>query len=85
MKAKETLRISCTGYLTTVGLYMGDTTSGKLRYLNSIPCREVMNCETGKWYDCNDSWVKSISGHDTESSSAYVLFYVMKGGVRITP
>jgi ubiquitin C-terminal hydrolase len=39
-----------------------------------------MNCETGKWYDCNDSWVKSISGHDSESSSAYVLFYVIKGG-----
>jgi ubiquitin C-terminal hydrolase len=44
-----------------------------------------MNCESGKWYDCNDSWVKQISGHDSESSSAYVLFYVMKNGVKVTP
>ncbi len=28
-----------------------------------------------KWYNCNDSWVKSISEPDLESASAYVLFY----------
>ena len=21
---------------------------------------EAMNCDSGKWYDCNDSWVKQI-------------------------
>ena len=44
-----------------------------------------MNSETGKWYECNDSWVKQISGPDSESSSAYVLFYVMKQGVKVSP
>ena len=44
-----------------------------------------MNKESGKWYDCNDSWVKQISAPDSESSSAYVLFYVMKNGVKVTP
>lgn len=28
-----------------------------------------------QWYDCNDSWVKPISGPDLNSTSAYVLFY----------
>lgn len=47
--------------------------------LSNLPCTffsEVMNVSTGKWYDCNDSWVKPISSPDTESASAYVLFYV---------
>jgi ubiquitin C-terminal hydrolase len=38
---------------------------------------EVQNLSTGKWYDCNDSWVKQIGSPDTESASCYVLFYVM--------
>ena len=37
---------------------------------------EVENLGTGKWYDCNDSWVKQVTGPDTDSASAYVLFYV---------
>ena len=37
---------------------------------------EVMNHNTGKWFDCNDSWVKPIAAPDTDSASAYVLFYV---------
>mmetsp|Transcript_58950 Transcript_58950/g.81051 ORF Transcript_58950/g.81051 Transcript_58950/m.81051 type:complete len:135 (+) Transcript_58950:1363-1767(+) len=31
----------------------------------------------GRWYCCNDSHVSRISGPDTSSSSAYVLFYKM--------
>jgi ubiquitin C-terminal hydrolase len=38
---------------------------------------EVLN-DDGKWYRCNDSWVTSINEADLESSSAYVLFYIMK-------
>jgi hypothetical protein len=75
----------------TVGPSTEGTISGKFPSIYSRkhdPCvsvSEVMNCESGKWYDCNDSWVKQISGHDAESSSAYVLFYVMKNGVKVTP
>mmetsp|Transcript_6618 Transcript_6618/g.4967 ORF Transcript_6618/g.4967 Transcript_6618/m.4967 type:complete len:225 (+) Transcript_6618:886-1560(+) len=32
--------------------------------------------DNGKWYDCNDSWVTSTNEPDTNSSSAYVLFYI---------
>jgi len=38
---------------------------------------EVQNVTTGKWYRCNDSHVNQISAPDTNSTSAYVLFYVM--------
>jgi ubiquitin C-terminal hydrolase len=75
MKAKRELNTSCTGYLTIAALYMVATTLGKL-FSNLVPGSEAMNLSTGKWYDCNDSWVKPISGPDSESASAYVLFYV---------
>ncbi|CDW83589.1 ubiquitin carboxyl-terminal hydrolase 2-like [Stylonychia lemnae] len=38
--------------------------------------REIYNLDDGKWYQCNDSWVKQCTP-DLQSSSAYVLFYVM--------
>jgi len=41
-------------------------------------CSEVQNLASGNWYDCNDSWVKQIKEPETESASAYVLFYVQK-------
>lgn len=31
--------------------------------------------KSGKWYRCNDSHVTAISSPDTQSSSAYVVFY----------
>lgn len=37
---------------------------------------EVMNLETNKWYECNDSRVSQKSSPDTSSASAYVLFYI---------
>lgn len=38
---------------------------------------EVQNLDDGQWYNCNDSRCsKSYSGADTQSASAYVLFYV---------
>jgi len=39
---------------------------------------DVKNVAEGKWYRCNDSHVSSIASPDTSSSSAYVLFYVMR-------
>ena len=37
---------------------------------------EVMNLDTNTWYDCNDSRCSKISMPDTQSASAYVLFYI---------
>jgi len=80
------------GYRIIVGPSTVGTISGKFpinfysrKHDSCVFVSEVMNCESGKWYDCNDSWVKQISGHDAESSSAYVLFYVMKNGVKVIP
>ena len=39
---------------------------------------EVFNFGDNRWYDCNDSHVRRTSAPDTSSSSAYLLFYVMK-------
>jgi len=39
---------------------------------------EVLNQADGKWYNCNDSHVSRISSPDNSSSSAYILFYVMR-------
>jgi hypothetical protein len=37
------------------------------------------NCETGKWYDFNDSSVSELDGsHEVVSPAAYVLFYIRK-------
>lgn len=37
---------------------------------------EVMNLETQKWFECNDSRCTMKSSPDTSSASAYVLFYI---------
>lgn len=77
MKVRRMLSTNYTGYRTIAGLYMAGITSGK-SYLLHVVLSEVMNTDSGKWYDCNDSWVKQISGPDNDSASAYVLFYVQQ-------
>jgi len=37
---------------------------------------EAQNLDTQNWYNCNDSHVSKLSGPDTSSASAYVLFYI---------
>ena len=37
---------------------------------------EVMNLDKGEWFCCNDSHCSKISSPDTNSASAYVLFYI---------
>jgi len=38
---------------------------------------EVMNLDDNRWYNCNDSNCSKLSKPDTNSSSAYVVFYIM--------
>lgn len=38
---------------------------------------DVMNIDDGSWYNCNDSRCKKQISADTNSTSAYVLFYMM--------
>jgi len=75
MKAKAKLSTVSTAYRTTAAPFTVATTFGKPPVKTDLSS-EVENLATGKWYDCNDSWVKQISGPDTDSASAYVLFYV---------
>jgi ubiquitin C-terminal hydrolase len=37
---------------------------------------EAQNLDNKTWYNCNDSHCSKISGPDTSSASAYVLFYI---------
>jgi len=40
---------------------------------------EVKNLDTGVWYNCNDSHCSKLSGgNDSQSASAYVLFYIQQ-------
>ena len=38
---------------------------------------DVMNVDDGTWYNCNDSRCTKTISADTNSTSAYVLFYMM--------
>lgn len=38
---------------------------------------EAMNLDTNQWYTCNDSVCSKTGAADTDSASAYVLFYIM--------
>ena len=49
-----------------------------VRHFSHGAFSEVMNLDSRKWFECNDSWVKAISGPDSDSASAYVLFYVQQ-------
>jgi ubiquitin C-terminal hydrolase len=71
------LSTNYTGYHIIAGPYMAVIMFGK-SFLLHIVLSEVMNTDSRKWYDCNDSWVKQISGPDSDSASAYVLFYVQQ-------
>ena len=39
---------------------------------------EVMNLDDGTWYNCNDSMCRKQISADTNSTSAYVLFYMIQ-------
>jgi len=39
---------------------------------------DVMNIDDGSWYNCNDSRCQKTVSADTNSTSAYVLFYMMQ-------
>ncbi len=72
MKARGKLTTNFMVFHTTVALYMAVITFGKNFQILKKICQkmltfyysEVMNIDSGKWYDCNDSWVKQISGPD---------------------
>lgn len=61
---------------TTVAVFMVDTTYGKCVKINFVS--DVLNMGDNRWYNCNDSVISRRSSPDTDSSSAYVLFYVMQ-------
>lgn len=37
---------------------------------------EVLDMDSGEWYNCNDSICSKIGSADVDSASAYVLFYI---------
>ena len=39
---------------------------------------EVMSMSDRRWYNCNDSTVRPIAAPDNNSSSVYVLFYMIQ-------
>ena len=70
----------CLVFHITVVAFTAVTTSGKKSII--LYCySEVFNFGDRRWYNCNDSSVSRISSPDTQSSSAYVLFYVMEDWV----